>query len=77
MAIDLGATWYLGITYGRAMAMIDDYEQGDICFTNDPNSGYVATHVPDLHMWKPVFAEGRIPSYRHGRARCPPACPAR
>ena len=53
--MDLGATWYPGITYGRAMAMIKDYEPGDICFTNDPYSGFVATHVPDVHMWKPVF----------------------
>jgi N-methylhydantoinase B len=64
--IDLGATWYPGITYGRAMAMIDDYEPGDICFTNDPYSGYVATHVPDMHMWKPVFAEGRIIGFACG-----------
>ena len=64
--IDLGATWFSGITYGGAMAMIDDYEPGDICFTNDPYSGYVATHVPDVHMWKPVFAEGRIIGFACG-----------
>ena len=64
--MDLGATWYPGITYGRAMAMIEDYEPGDICFTNDPYSGFVATHVPDIHMWKPVFAEGRIIGFACG-----------
>ncbi len=64
--MDLGATWYPGITYGRAMAMIDDYEPGDICFTNDPYSGFVATHVPDIHMWKPVFAEGSIIGFACG-----------
>lgn len=58
--MDLGATWYPGITYGRAMAMISGYEPGDIGFTNDPYSGFVATHVPDLHMWKPIFHEGEI-----------------
>ncbi|MDA8048970.1 MAG: hydantoinase B/oxoprolinase family protein [Rhodospirillales bacterium] len=53
--MDLGATWYPGINYGRAMAMIGSYEPGDIAFTNDPYSGFLATHVPDLHMWKPIF----------------------
>lgn len=64
--MDLGATWYPGITYGRAMAMIPDYEPGDICFTNDPYSGFVATHVPDLHMWKPLFHDGEIVCFACG-----------
>ena len=58
--MDLGATWYPGISYGRAIAMIDGYEPGDIGFTNDPYSGYLATHAPDLHLWKPIFDDGRI-----------------
>jgi N-methylhydantoinase B len=58
--MDLGATWYPGISYGRAIAMIKGYEPGDIGFTNDPYSGYLATHAPDLHLWKPVFHEGGI-----------------
>jgi N-methylhydantoinase B len=58
--MDLGATWYPGIDYGRAMAMIQDYEPGDIGFTNDPYSGYLATHVPDLHLWKPIFYAGEL-----------------
>ncbi len=64
--MDLGATWYPGITYGRAMAMIDHYEPGDICFTNDPYSGFVATHVPDIHMWKPVFVDGELVGFACG-----------
>lgn len=58
--MDLGATWYPGITYGPAITMIPEYEPGDIGFTNDPYSGFVATHVPDLHMWKPIFHDGEI-----------------
>ncbi len=58
--MDLGATWYPGINYARAMAMIDSYAPGDIGMTNDPYSGFVATHVPDLHLWKPIFHEGEI-----------------
>ncbi len=58
--MDLGATWYPGINYGRAMALIPSYEPGDVGCTNDPYSGYLATHVPDLHLWKPIFHEGEI-----------------
>jgi len=57
---DLGATWYAGLDFGKAIPMIPDYEPGDIGFTNDPYSGYLATHTPDLVIWKPVFHEGEI-----------------
>lgn len=55
-----GAPWYSGIDYGPVLRMIDDYEEGDICITNDSYSGNVATHSPDLHIWKPVFHEGKL-----------------
>jgi N-methylhydantoinase B len=64
--MDLGATWYPGINYGRAMAMVPEYEPGDIAFTNDPYSGYLATHVPDLHMWKPIFHDGELVCFACG-----------
>ncbi|MEJ1976421.1 MAG: hydantoinase B/oxoprolinase family protein [Acetobacteraceae bacterium] len=64
--MDLGATWYPGINYGRAMAMVPDYEPGDIVMTNDPYSGFLATHVPDLHMWKPIFHEGELVCFACG-----------
>lgn len=64
--MDLGATWYPGIDYGAAMRMIADYEPGDIGFTNDPYSGFLATHAPDLHMWKPIFHEGEIVAFACG-----------
>jgi N-methylhydantoinase B len=64
--MDLGATWYPGIFYGRALGMIPHYEPGDVGFTNDPYSGFLATHVPDLHMWKPIFHEGRIVAFACG-----------
>lgn len=64
--MDLGATWYPGISYARAMAMIPDYQPGDIAFTNDPYSGYLATHTPDLHLWMPVFHDGRIVCFTGG-----------
>lgn len=64
--MDLGATWYPGIDYSRAIRMIPGYEPGDIGFTNDPYSGFLATHAPDLHMWKPIFHEGEIVAYACG-----------
>ena len=57
---DLGATWFIGLDYANAIRMIDDYRPGDICITNDPYSGFVCTHTPDLHMWKPIFWEGEL-----------------
>ncbi|MBL8705077.1 MAG: hydantoinase B/oxoprolinase family protein [Rhodospirillales bacterium] len=60
---DLGATWFIGLDYAKAIAMVKDYKPGDICITNDPYSGYVCTHTPDLHMWKPIFWEGEIVAF--------------
>ena len=42
--MDLGATWYPGLSHGSAITMVDDYRPGDVAFTNDPYSGQVATH---------------------------------
>lgn len=55
-----GAPWYSGIDYGPVLALIDDYQEGDICITNDSYAGNVATHTPDIHIWKPVFHQGQI-----------------
>jgi N-methylhydantoinase B len=53
-----GATWYTGLDYGPVIRMFDDYRDGDVYLTNDPYSGHVATHTPDMHIWKPVFRDG-------------------
>ncbi|WP_159999388.1 hydantoinase B/oxoprolinase family protein [Roseomonas sp. 18066] len=63
---DLGATWYAGLDFGKAIPMIPDYEPGDIGFTNDPYSGFLATHTPDLVIWKPIFHDGEIICYCSG-----------
>ena len=60
---DLGATWFIGLDYANAIRMIAGYRPGDICITNDPYSGYVCTHTPDLHMWKPVFWEDELVAF--------------
>ncbi|WP_459615085.1 hydantoinase B/oxoprolinase family protein [Bordetella sp. 2513F-2] len=56
----LGATWYAGLDYGPLIKTVPCYKPGDIYMSNDPYSGYVATHTPDLVMWKPVFHQGEI-----------------
>ena len=63
---ELGATWFVGLNYGRAIKMIDDYQPGDICMTNDPYSGFVCTHPPDTHIWKPVFHNNKIVAFSVG-----------
>ena len=64
--LDLGATWFVALDYANVIEAIDDYEEGDVCLTNDPYSGFVCTHPPDLHLWKPIFHEGEIVSFAVG-----------
>lgn len=56
----IGASWFVGLDYGRVLPMVEDYEEGDIAITSDPFSGFVATHAPDTHLWKPVFYQGEL-----------------
>ncbi len=58
--VELGATWFVGLNYKTVIEKIDSYYPGDICMTNDPYSGYVCTHSPDMHAWKPVFHKDEI-----------------
>ena len=63
---ELGATWFVGLNYGPVIRAIQHYEEGDICITNDPYSGFVCTHSPDIHIWKPIFHNGEIVSFSVG-----------
>jgi len=63
---DLGATWFIGLDYERALQLVESYEEGDVCMTNDPYSGFVCTHSPDLHLWHPIFHEGEIVCFAVG-----------
>jgi len=63
---DLGATWFVGLDYGRAIELVHGYEEGDICMTNDPYSGFVCTHSPDVHLWKPIFHDGELVCFAVG-----------
>lgn len=63
---ELGATWFVNLNYGGAIRLIDEYRPGDICMTNDPYSGFVCTHSPDMHIWKPIFWKGEIVAFSVG-----------
>jgi N-methylhydantoinase B len=62
----IGSTWFIGLDYGSAIDMIDSYEEGDICVTNDSYSGFVCSHTPDMHIWKPVFYNGELICFAAG-----------
>ncbi|MBV8912502.1 MAG: hydantoinase B/oxoprolinase family protein [Acetobacteraceae bacterium] len=65
--VDLGATWYPGLDYEGALGLVEGgYQPGDIAMTNDPYSGFLATHSPDIVMWKPVFHDGQIIAFAGG-----------
>ncbi|MCH2491822.1 MAG: hydantoinase B/oxoprolinase family protein [Gammaproteobacteria bacterium] len=63
---DLGATWFIGLDYERALKLVESYEEGDVCMTNDPYSGFVCTHSPDLHIWHPIFHDGEVVCFAVG-----------
>ena len=49
---------------GTVIRAIPDVEPGDVICTNDPyTSGGLVTHVPDLHLLRPYFHDGRVVAY--------------
>ena len=50
----------------KVVSEILNYNPGDICMTNDPYSGFVCTHPPDMHIWKPIFFNNEIVAYSVG-----------
>lgn len=60
----IGATPFLGIDMSAALSAIGAYEPGDIVLMNDPyTTGGLSTHLPDLHLLKPIFAGGEIVAF--------------
>ncbi|MGH7777676.1 MAG: hydantoinase B/oxoprolinase family protein [Candidatus Dormibacterales bacterium] len=56
---DMGIFITIGTPMEDAIAAISEYEEGDVCITNDPEgSGGMVTHLPDFFMWTPAFAPG-------------------
>lgn len=57
----LGVSSFLGLNLATAIAAFDDYQDGDVVIVNDPyTSGGLATHLPDIHLFRPIFVDGEI-----------------
>ncbi|WP_127522218.1 hydantoinase B/oxoprolinase family protein [Mesorhizobium sp. Z1-4] len=57
----LGVSGFLDSNVGPTLERIPDLEPGDVVITNHPyESEGLATHMPDLHLIRPIFHEGRI-----------------
>lgn len=63
---ELGATWFVGLDYGPVIRAVKEYREGEVWMTNDPYSGFVCTHPPDLHVWRPIFWEGELVCFAVG-----------
>ncbi|WKL02298.1 hydantoinase B/oxoprolinase family protein [Paenibacillus amylolyticus] len=54
----------LGIPAATTINSIEDWKEGDLVICNDPYSTKgMVTHLPDIHLIKPYFHEGRIIAY--------------
>lgn len=59
--LDTGYNLSLGIPAGDTIAAFRNWNEGDIVITNDPyTTGGMATHLPDIHLIKPYFHEGKL-----------------
>lgn len=57
----LGVSGFLDSNVAPALAHIPDLEPGDVVITNHPYASEgLASHMPDLHLIRPIFADGRI-----------------
>ena len=57
----LGASSYLGLNMKHAFDYFDRYEPGDIIIANDAYlTGPLCTHLPDIHILRPIFHGDRI-----------------
>ncbi|MGN9863606.1 hydantoinase B/oxoprolinase family protein [Bacillus swezeyi] len=67
----VGVTIFLGLSLKRAIKESGPFKPGDIVLTNDPYStDGLATHLPDLHVFKPIFSGGEIISYAWAFVHC-------
>jgi N-methylhydantoinase B len=54
----IGVTSFLGLNMRTALEAAGPLEPDDVVITNDPfSTDGLATHLPDIHLFKPVFVE--------------------
>lgn len=62
----LGATPFLGINMRQAIDFTSHYDAGDVVIMNDPcTTGGLCTHLPDIHLLKPIFSGDEIVAYAY------------
>ena len=67
----IGVTIFMGLSLQQAIAECETLEPGDIVITNDPYStDGLATHLPDVHVFKPVFIDGQLLGYAWSFVHC-------
>ncbi|OZB92224.1 hydantoinase B/oxoprolinase family protein [Paenibacillus sp. XY044] len=67
----VGVTIFLGLSLKRAAEACHPLEPGDIIITNEPYStDGLATHLPDVHVFKPIFVNGELISYAWAFVHC-------
>jgi len=65
--VELGVASFGGIRYDATLEAVGPLEPGDVVITNDPyGSAAAATHLPDIHLVRPIFWEGRLVAYGAG-----------
>src|SRR6266566_227186 len=69
--VELGVASFGGISYAQTLEAVGPLEPGDVVITNDPyGSAAAATHLPDLHLVRPIFWEGRLVGHGAGFLHC-------
>ncbi|MEK8127178.1 hydantoinase B/oxoprolinase family protein [Paenibacillus filicis] len=59
--LDTGYSLSLGIPAADVIGAFEEWHEGDIVICNDPyTTGGMATHLPDVHLLKPFFHEGKV-----------------
>jgi len=61
---DTAVSLMVGLPAHEVIHAVGDYEEGDIGITNDPDlTRGLSTHLADIWLWKPIFADGEIMGY--------------
>src|SRR5215475_5257241 len=69
--VELGVASMAGINYARTLEVAGSLAPGDVIIANDPyGSAAAATHLPDLHLVRPIFREGRLVGHGAGFLHC-------
>jgi N-methylhydantoinase B len=57
----IGVSSFLGLDMSPTIQAFSDYAPGDVIITNDPYSTQgLATHLPDIHLFQPVFVDDTL-----------------